>query len=54
LLHRVAVLTIASALLVHRALDAAIVSRAPERARRADWAEVLENTGAFTVLERGM
>lgn len=49
--HRGAVLAIAEALLIHRTLDAAmidaIISRAPERARRADWAKVTENAAGF-------
>jgi hypothetical protein len=43
---RAAVLAIAEALMVHRTLDAAkidtIIAAAPERARRADWAGVMD------------
>jgi hypothetical protein len=49
--HRAAVLGIAEALMIHRTLDTeqidTIIASAPERARRADWAGVLENAGAF-------
>lgn len=50
--HQAAVLAIAEALMVQRTLDATmiddIISRAPERARRADWIAVLENASTFT------
>jgi hypothetical protein len=46
-----AVLAIAEALMVHRTLDAeqidTILVSAPERARRADRAKVLENSAGF-------
>jgi hypothetical protein len=49
--HRAAALAIAEALMVRRTLDAAmidsIIASAPERARRVDWAEVLENAAGF-------
>jgi hypothetical protein len=49
--HRPAVLAIAEALIIHRTLDGAmidtIISRAPERARRADWGRVLESAAGF-------
>jgi hypothetical protein len=49
--HRAAVLAIAEALMVHRTLDTeqidTIIAAAPERARRADWAGVLENAAGF-------
>jgi hypothetical protein len=49
--HRAAVLAIAEALMVHRTLDAVmidnIIAAAPERARRADWAKVVENAAGF-------
>jgi hypothetical protein len=49
--HRAAVLAIAEALMVHRTLDAeqidTIIASAPERARRADWARVMENAAGF-------
>jgi len=45
------VLAIAEALMIYRTLDAAmidtIIASAPERARRVDWAGVLENAAAF-------
>jgi hypothetical protein len=51
--HRAAVLAIAEALMVHRTLDAeqidTIIASAPERARRADWAGVLDNAAGFAV-----
>jgi hypothetical protein len=50
--HRAAVLAIAEALMVHRTLDAAmidaIISRAPECARRADWCKVLARAAVFS------
>jgi len=49
--HRAAVLAIANALMAHRTLDAVmiheIISRAPERARRADWKIVEKNAADF-------
>jgi hypothetical protein len=49
--HRAAVLAIAEALMIHRMLDAAmidtIITAAPERSRRADWAKVMENAVHF-------
>jgi hypothetical protein len=49
--HRAAVLAIAEALMVRRTLDAeqidTIIAAAPERARRAAWAKVLENAAGF-------
>jgi hypothetical protein len=52
--HRAAVLAIASALMIHRTLDAAmidtIITRAPELSRRADWAKVLNNAAGFSSL----
>lgn len=49
--HRVAVLAIASALMIERTLNAGridgIIAAAPERARRVDWKEVLENAAGF-------
>jgi ATP-dependent Zn protease len=55
--HRAAVLAVAEALIIHRTLDASmidgIIASAPERARRADWAEVVESVAGFAVgLER--
>jgi hypothetical protein len=51
--HRAAVLAIAEALMIHRTLDAeridTIIANAPERARRADWAGVMENAAGFAV-----
>ena len=51
--HRAAVLAIAEALMVHRTLDAeqldTIIASAPDRARRVDWAGVLENASEFAV-----
>jgi hypothetical protein len=45
------VLAIAEALMIHRTLDAAmidsIIAAAPERARRADWAGVMERAAKF-------
>jgi hypothetical protein len=42
---------IAEGLMIHRTLDAAmiddIISRAPERARRADWANIMEGAAGF-------
>jgi hypothetical protein len=39
------------ALMIHRTLDAeqidTIIANAPERARRADWAEVVVNAAGF-------
>jgi hypothetical protein len=50
--HGAAVLAIAEALMIHRTLDTeqidTIIAGAPERARRVDWAGVLESAGAFT------
>ena len=44
-------LAIAEALMIHRTLDAeqidTIIASAPERARRADWAQVLKNSADF-------
>jgi hypothetical protein len=49
--HRAAVLAIAEALMILRTLDAdqidTIIASAPERARRADWAKVVENANSF-------
>jgi hypothetical protein len=49
--HRAAVLAIAEALMIERTLDAeridSIIASAPERARRVDWAKVLENAADF-------
>jgi hypothetical protein len=49
--HRAAVLAIAEALMIHRTLDGAmidtIISRAPERARRADWRHCERNAAKF-------
>jgi hypothetical protein len=49
--HRAAVLAIANALVIYRTLDAAmidgIIAAAPERARRPDWAKVMENAVHF-------
>jgi hypothetical protein len=46
------VLAIAEALMIDRTLDAAmiddIISRAPERARRVDWAGVMQSAAGFT------
>jgi hypothetical protein len=54
--HRAAVLAIAEALIVHRTLDGAmidsIIAAAPERARRADWAQTLANAQFFKPNER--
>jgi hypothetical protein len=45
------VLAIAQALTIHRMLDAAmidtIITAAPERSRRADWAGVMERAAGF-------
>jgi hypothetical protein len=50
--HRAAVWAIAEALMVHRTLDSTqiddIIAAAPERARHAEWARVLENATEFT------
>jgi hypothetical protein len=50
--HRAAVLAIAEALIIRRTLDAVmidtIIAAAPERARRTDWAGVVESAGHFT------
>ena len=50
--HRVAVLAIANALMIHDTLDAAqidhIIATAPERARRAAWERVAESAASFT------
>jgi hypothetical protein len=55
--HRAAVLAIADALMIERTLNAeqidTIIAAAPERARRADWARVIENAANFTA-ENGM
>jgi hypothetical protein len=49
--HRAAVLAIANALMICRTLDAVmiheIIARAPERARRADWARVQQSAADF-------
>jgi hypothetical protein len=49
--HRAAVWAIAESLMVHRTLDSTqiddIIAAAPERARRAEWARVLENATEF-------
>jgi hypothetical protein len=49
--HRVAVLAIAKALMVHRTLDSImiddIIRSAPEHARRADWSVVERSAAAF-------
>jgi hypothetical protein len=49
--HCDAVLAIANALMVHRTLDAVmihkIIARAPERARRVDWARIERNAAEF-------
>jgi hypothetical protein len=49
--HRAAVLAIAEALMIERTLNAeqidALISAAPERARRADWAGVVESAAGF-------
>jgi hypothetical protein len=55
--HRAAVWAIAEALMVHRTLDSTqidnIIASAPELARRAEWARVLENATEFAAgLER--
>jgi hypothetical protein len=51
--HRAAVLAIAEALMVHGTLGSTqiddIIHAAPEHARRADWAGVMEIAGAFAV-----
>jgi hypothetical protein len=51
--HRAAVLPIAKALMAHRTLDAeqidTIIASAPERARRADWAKIVEKAAGFAV-----
>jgi hypothetical protein len=50
--HRDVVLTIAMALMVHRTFDAVMIHvifvRAPERARRADWARTCANASLFS------
>jgi hypothetical protein len=56
--HRAAVLAIAEALMVERTLNAeqidAIISAAPERARRADWTKVMDSAAEFAAgLESG-
>jgi hypothetical protein len=52
--HQAAVLAIAEALMVERTQNGgqvdAIISAAPERARRADWAKVLENATGHAVM----
>jgi hypothetical protein len=45
--HRAAVLAIANALIIHKTLNAVEISRAPERARRADWARTCANASLF-------
>jgi hypothetical protein len=48
--HRAAVLAFAEALIIRRTLDAmidTIIAAAPERARRADWAAVMESAAGF-------
>jgi hypothetical protein len=49
--HRAAVLAITEALMIHHTLDATmidtIIAAAPERARRADWAKVMEGAAGF-------
>jgi hypothetical protein len=51
--HREAVLAIAGALMGERTLNTeqidAIISAAPESARRADWVKVLENATGWTI-----
>ena len=49
--HRAAVIAIAEALMIERTLNSEqiddIIASAPEHARRADWAKVLENAADF-------
>jgi hypothetical protein len=51
--HQAAVLAIAEALMIERTLNAdqidAVIAAAPERARRADWAGVLENATGWAI-----
>jgi hypothetical protein len=50
--HRVAVLAIANALMIHKTLNAVeiheIIASAPEHARRADWVRVQQSAADFT------
>ena len=52
--HRAAVRAIADALMIYRTLDSAqidnIIATAPERARRADWRDVLTRAAEFTAV----
>jgi hypothetical protein len=56
--HRAAVLAIAETLMIERTLNAeqidAIISAAPERARRADWTKVLENAAGYAGMASGI
>ena len=53
--HRAAVWAIAEALMVERTLNSeqidTIIASAPERARRVDWAKVIENAACFAARE---
>jgi hypothetical protein len=56
--HRPAVLAIAEALMIERTLNAeqidAIISAAPEHARRADWIKVLESAAGYATTASGI
>jgi hypothetical protein len=56
--HRAAVLAIAKALMIHRTLDAVaidtVIAAAPERARRADWAGVMESAAGRVVSQQAV